>query len=410
MKVVLVIAHLLTHGESTAPKHHTGPADHKAAATAVIRKQGGSLSSWQAHGVEFNGASQLHKGSPGHKAPSTNEKTGATLAHVASRLHREAHVTQHGSSGTSGHSQVTQAAPAQHGWPGAGEVTIVSRPGNNSDWAKSLTPGQEVHLRQQYLLAKDQAWEPGVACIIPMWNRQDYVCKEYDSVSSKYIYADYRGNRRIFLPHRSDCTVECPRERWYQVPEIDVITCDNGVWRNPSGLLTPEVDCITSSEASNTALGIIVLASVCFCGGIVHCIRSSKNNRTMLKEDYAEQVKLYKEKFKQEAQEEEEKSMRASQAASRTASLNALSRSASQATLGTGLRRPSQEGVAVTQAPGSSSDIAAQEAPGSSSSDVAAQEAGPAGSAEEPVARDPSDPSQLALGTRPGQRKSLAKS
>jgi len=114
----------------------------------------------------------------------------------------------------------------------------------------------------------------------------------------------------------------------------------------------------------------------------------------MLQASFEEQVKLYKDKLKQEEQEERIR------AASRTASLNALSRSASQATLGPGIRGPSKEGVAGTQAPGSSLDAAVQEVPGSSP-DAAAQEVGPAGSAEEPVARDPS---QLALGTRSGGR------
>jgi len=402
MKVALVIALLLTHGrsaavstdqipmigdtdanleagESTAPKHRTGPADQKAAATAVIRKQGGSLSSWQTHDVEFNGASQLHKGSPGHKgrtARSTNEKTGGTLAHVANRLHREAHVTQPGSSGTSGQSEVTQAATVvQQGGSVAQPrvpVQVVNKPANKSTyraWNAELSPGQVNALRQQFLTMKDQAWEPGVACIVPMWNREEYVCREYIQVGGNFNFVDYRGNRRIFLPHRSDCTVECPKRRWYQVPEIDVITCDDGVWRNPSGLLTPEVDCITSAEATQKGLGAIVLCVVGICGCIACNIRSWRKADTKTQECYQEQVKAYKAKFKQEE----------------AVSMNGMSRSASQATLGASLRRPS-----FPEAPGSSSASAAQEAPGSSS-DAAAQEA------------VPTDPSQLALGTRPGR-------
>mmetsp|Transcript_2332 Transcript_2332/g.4223 ORF Transcript_2332/g.4223 Transcript_2332/m.4223 type:complete len:398 (-) Transcript_2332:96-1289(-) len=303
--------HVAVLGLCHALHDHKGHADHKA--RVVIRSQGDSLLSLQTHRSGVNGT-----------------------------------------------------------WP-AGQVHKKQHSGSPPQVRPPMP--EDPLSRQSQLEKEEEAWFDGESCIIPMWNMNDYTCKEYDDAKVKVSeYTDFTGVRRILVKDGRDCTVQCPNKRWWQAPQIQYITCDNGVWRNPSGMLTPEVSCITSSSAFSMMITFLVACCCCCTGLCVHLIRQQSPKTEKQEEAFDAEVKKYKHKLKRE---EQESSQQASQAASK-----ALSRSASQHSLAqAGLSRTVSYGT-LRQQPGTSTANASEsmrvQQPGEATAGMQGQQLGPA--------------------------------
>eukprot|EP00930_Biecheleria_cincta_P014915 TRINITY_DN12624_c0_g1_i1.p1 TRINITY_DN12624_c0_g1~~TRINITY_DN12624_c0_g1_i1.p1 ORF type:complete len:376 (+),score=83.99 TRINITY_DN12624_c0_g1_i1:92-1219(+) len=82
-------------------------------------------------------------------------------------------------------------------------------------------------------------------CTIPMWNKQDYLCDEHRSATVGTFF-DSIGAQRKKLEHGRDCTVQCPKLRWYQLPKVDLLFCNHGSWVLDDGSDIQKIECVTT--------------------------------------------------------------------------------------------------------------------------------------------------------------------
>lgn len=82
-------------------------------------------------------------------------------------------------------------------------------------------------------------------CTIPMWNKRDYVCYEHRSATVGTFF-DSIGARRKKLEHGRDCTVQCPKLRWYQTSKSDLMFCNHGSWVFDDGSDVQKIECVTT--------------------------------------------------------------------------------------------------------------------------------------------------------------------
>jgi len=76
----------------------------------------------------------------------------------------------------------------------------------------------------------------GAPCLIPMWDDEDYVCKEYEDWEAKGSYTDSHYRVRIDMADGTKCTVK-PPGKWgfWMASEVTEMNCKAGVWVNGKG-------------------------------------------------------------------------------------------------------------------------------------------------------------------------------
>lgn len=108
----------------------------------------------------------------------------------------------------------------------------------------------------------------GATCVVPMWNKQEFLCQEHVDVPDEETLEDVNGVKRKTMHDGSSCTTMCPRARWWQVSTQETLTCKDGRWRDDTGRVAEELVCDTSNVFYfTTLLVIIILALLCTPGG-----------------------------------------------------------------------------------------------------------------------------------------------
>lgn len=108
----------------------------------------------------------------------------------------------------------------------------------------------------------------GAACVVPMWNKKEFLCEEHVEVPEDETFTDFNDIKRKKLHDGSSCTTQCPHARWWQVATQDVLTCRDGRWRDDTGRPAQELVCDTSNVFYFTTLLVIILiALLCTPGG-----------------------------------------------------------------------------------------------------------------------------------------------
>jgi len=108
----------------------------------------------------------------------------------------------------------------------------------------------------------------GAACVVPMWNTEEFLCEEHVDVEDEDIYEDVKGVKRKRLNDGRDCSIQCPHARWWQLPSQEILVCRDGRWRDDTGRPAKELVCDTSNMFWFGSLGLVVLAGfLCTPGG-----------------------------------------------------------------------------------------------------------------------------------------------
>eukprot|EP00416_Gambierdiscus_australes_P029327 CAMPEP_0171083686 /NCGR_PEP_ID=MMETSP0766_2-20121228/17865_1 /TAXON_ID=439317 /ORGANISM="Gambierdiscus australes, Strain CAWD 149" /LENGTH=342 /DNA_ID=CAMNT_0011541131 /DNA_START=5 /DNA_END=1031 /DNA_ORIENTATION=+ len=104
--------------------------------------------------------------------------------------------------------------------------------------------------------------DPWGRCLIPMWEFNDFVCSEHSKVLD---YVDAMGSTHKMINNDGVCTITCPGERNWLVPDAEHMFCKNGQWSGRLGTPVTTISCKTAGWVYfSCALLLIVVAAGVF--------------------------------------------------------------------------------------------------------------------------------------------------